>query len=89
MSGRRPTLSEVPDLLGHGERVFIIHRLGPHECEAVVEGTIEEVKKTAAVEVCGDNIVERIAGELSDASDPWDDAVPILIITIGGKGANL
>jgi hypothetical protein len=34
------------------------------------------------VEVCGDNVVERLALDL----DEWpDEAAPVLVITIGGK----
>lgn len=84
-AGPRLTLSALLELLGPDERLFIIHRLGPHEAEAVAEGTAQELKETPCVEVCGENIVEHIASDISEDAAPWDEPSPILIITIGGK----
>jgi len=49
MSDKRITLSALLGLLGPTEYLFVIHRLGPHECEAVAEGTAEELRATRCV----------------------------------------
>lgn len=78
------TLSALLDLLKPTERLFITHRLGPHECEAVGEGTIEELRAARCVEACGDNAVERISASVEGY--PWEQD-PIILVTIGGKAA--
>lgn len=78
----RVRLAAVLGVLKPSEEILIVHRIGPHECEAVAGGTVEEVRATRCVEVCGDNVVERIAVSVDD----WPDVpTPILFITIGGK----
>lgn len=83
-TGIRPrvTLSALLAALEPSERLFISHHLGPHESEAVAEGTVEELRASRCVEVCGDNTVKRIAVDVDD----WPDVPePMLIVTIGGK----
>ncbi len=76
------TLSGLMALLLPKERLFVIHHLGADISEAVAGGTVEELKRTRCVEVCGNNIVERIAVDVDD----WPDTpAPILLVTIGGK----
>lgn len=76
------TLSGLMALLLPKERLFVIHHLGADISEAVAGGTVEELKRTRCVEVCGNNIVERIAVDMDD----WPDTpAPILLVTIGGK----
>ena len=72
------------------DRVFIVRRMGPHECEAVAGGTAQELRSTRCVEVCGDNMVERLALDLDEWPEIWpsDDPAPVLVITIGGKEAS-
>lgn len=82
MSDKSITLSALLGLLGPTEYLFVIHRLGPHECEAVAEGTAEELRATRCVEACGENTVERLT--LEESGYPWDTK-PVLIITIGEK----
>lgn len=78
------TLSALLDLLKPTERLFVIHHMGADISEAVAGGTVEELRATRCVEVCGDNIVERLAVDVDD----WPDTpAPVLIITIGGKAA--
>ena len=78
----RVTLAALLAVLQERDRVFIVRRMGPHECEAVAGGTVQELRSTRYVEVCGDNVVERLALDL----DEWpDEAAPVLVITIGGK----
>lgn len=78
----RVTLAALFGVLNPSERLFIVHRLGPHESEAVAEGTLEELRATRCIEVCGDNIVEGIT------VDDWPETTePVLFITIGGKEA--
>lgn len=80
----RVTLATLLDGLKPSKRLFIAHRLGPHESEAVAEGTVEELRATRCVEVCGDNIVEGIAVDVDD----WPETPePVLFVTIGGKEA--
>lgn len=80
------TLAALFGVLKPSERLFIAHRLGPHESEAVAEGTLEELRETRCVEVCGDNVVERIAVDVND----WPEIPePVLLVTIGGKEASL
>lgn len=82
MSNKRITLSALLDLLNPAEHLFVIHRLGPHECEAVAEGTTEELRAAHCAEVCGENAVEHLA--IEESGYPWD-TTPVLIITIGEK----
>ena len=86
----RVTLAALLAVLQDGDRVFIVHRMGPHECEAVAGGTAQELRSTRCVEVCGDNVVERLALDLDQwPEEEWasDDPTPVLVVTIGGKGA--
>lgn len=85
MERKRVKLSEILALLEPEDHVFIMHRLAPLECEAVAGGTVAEVIAARCVEVCGDNIVER----LKPGADDWppDTVGPVLLITIGGKEA--
>ena len=72
------------DLLKPTERLFVIHHMGADISEAVAGGTVEEIRAARCVEVCGDNIVERLAVDVDD----WPDTpAPVLLVTIGGKAA--
>lgn len=86
----RVTLAALLAVLQERDRVFIVHRMGPHECEDVVGGTVRELRSTRCVEVCGDNVVERLALDLGEWPEIWpsDDPAPVLVITIGGKEAS-
>ena len=76
------TLSGLMALLLPKERLFVIHHLGAYISEAVAGCTFDELERTRCVEVCGNNIVERIAVDVDD----WPDTpAPILLVTIGGK----
>lgn len=76
------TLSALLSLLKSTERLFVIHHMGADISEAVAGGTVEELRATRCVEVCGDNIVERLAVDVDD----WPDTpAPVLLVTIGGK----
>ncbi len=80
------TLAALLDVLKPDEEILVVHRIGPHECEAVAGGTAAELQATRCVEVCGDNIVERVAVNVDD----WPEVpTPILFITIGGKEAGV
>ena len=82
----RVTLAALLAVLQERDRVFIVRRMGPHECEAVAGGTVQEFRSTRYVEVCGDNVVERLALDLDEWPEVWpDEAAPVLVITIGGK----
>ena len=82
----RVTLAALLAVLQERDRVFIVHRMGPHECEGVAGGTAQELRSTQCAEVCGDNTIERLALDLGERPEPWaDDPLPVLIITIGGK----
>lgn len=84
----RVTLAALLSVLQERDRVFIVHRMGPHECEGVAGGTVQELRSTHCVEVCGDNVVESLALDLDDWPEIWpDDAAPVLVVTIGGKEA--
>lgn len=78
------TLSALLNVLTPAQNLFITHRLGPHECEAVAEGTVEELRATECVKVCGDNLVERVSVDAEGY--PWDQEA-VLLVTIGGKEA--
>ncbi|MGO5023205.1 hypothetical protein ACTQ4E_08955 [Lawsonibacter sp. LCP25S3_G6] len=80
------TLAALLSVLKPSEEILVVHRIGPHECEAVAGGTTAELRATRCVEVCGDNIVERVAVNVDD----WPEVpTPILFITIGGKEAGV
>ena len=82
----RVTLADLLGVLKSDEEILVVHRIGPHECEAVAGGTAAELRATRCVEVCGDNIVERVAVNVDD----WPEVpTPILFITIGGKEAGV
>ena len=84
----RVTLAALLAVLQERDRVFIVHRVGPHECEAVAGGTVRELRSTRCVEVCGGNVVERLALDLDEWPDVWpEEAAPVLVVTIGGKEA--
>ena len=54
----------------------------------VAGGTIQELRSTRFVEVCGDNVLEAITLDLDQWPEIWpDEAAPVLVITIGGKEA--
>lgn len=78
------TLAALLAILRDRDRVFIVQRLGPHECEGVAGGMIQELRSTRCVEVCGDNVVEALA--LDEWPEVWPDTdAPVLVVTIGGK----
>lgn len=79
---RKFTLAALFATLKPSERLFIVHRLGPHESEAVAEGTLEELRATRCVEVCGDNIVEGLAVDIGGCL--WEQEA-VLFVTIGRK----
>lgn len=82
----RVTLAALLGVLKSDEKILVVHRIGPNECEAVAGGTAAELRATRCVEVCGDNIVERVAVNVDD----WPEVpTPILFITIGGKEAGV
>lgn len=83
----RVTLAALLAVLQDETRVFIVHHMGPRECEAVAGGTAQELHSTRCVEVCGDNVVERLALDLDEWPEIWpsDDPASVLVITIGGK----
>lgn len=84
----RVTLAAFLALLQEQDRAFIVHRMGPHECEGVARGTIQELRSTRCVEVCGDNVVESLALDVDEWPEVWPDvAEPVLVITIDGKRA--
>lgn len=84
----RVTLAALLAVLQERDRLFIVHRMGPHECEGVAGGTVQELRSTRCVEVCGDNVVERLALDLNGWPDVWpEEAAPVLVVTIGGKEA--
>lgn len=82
MDKQTPTLSALLAPLTPETRLFIVHRLGPHECEAVAEGTAEELRATRCVKVCGENAVVGLSLELDDLTDT---PAPVLLVTIGRK----
>lgn len=82
MNADSPTLAALLSVLVPEARLFVVHRLGPHECEAVAEGTAEELRATRCVEVCGENAVVGLSIELDDLTDT---PAPVLLVTIGRK----
>lgn len=86
MSGPgKVTLAALLAILKPDELIFIAHSLGPHECEAVAEGTVAELRASRCVEVCGDNLVERAS---IDPEGWLDSPTATLFIMIGGKAGN-
>lgn len=80
----RVTLAALLAPIGAADRLFIVHRLGPHECEAVAEGTAAELRASCCVEVCGENVVLSLSLEIDDLNGAPE---PVLLITIGRKEA--
>lgn len=80
----RLTLDLLLGTLDPETKLFIVHRLGPHEAEAVAEGTAAALAASRCVEVCGDNIVERVSVSLGGY--PWEQDASLLV-TISGKAA--
>ena len=82
----RVTLAALLAVLQERDRVFIVRRMGPHECEGVAGGTVQELRSTRCVEVCGDNVVDRLALDLDQWPEIWpDEAATVLVVTIGGQ----
>lgn len=77
--GRSVALRGVLGLLRGQDRVFVIHRMGPHECEGVAEGTVRELRADKCVEACWDRAVKGIS---EDAENWPDDGKPALVIDI-------
>ena len=65
------TLAVLLAVLQEQDRVFIVHRIRPRECEGVAGGTAQELRSTRCVEVCGDNVVERLALDLDEWPEIW------------------
>ena len=80
------TLAALLAPLDRDNRLFIVHRLGPRECEAVAEGTAAELRASRCVEVCGENAVVALSLELDDLSGA---PIPVMLVTIGEKGATV
>ena len=78
----RVTLAALLAILQPEDYIFVVRRLGPHECESVADGTVQELQSARCVEVCGDNVVEHLALDVDDWPDP---PVPTHVITIGEK----
>lgn len=76
---RSVALRDVLGLLREQDRVFVIHRMGPHECEGVAEGTARELRADKCVEGYGERMVKRIAADMESGSD---NGKPVLVITI-------
>lgn len=82
VNGKCITLSALLALLKPADHVFLIHRIGPHECEAVGGGTVREMRETPCVEVCGECEVEDLALDTEDLPGWVDEEMPVLVITI-------
>lgn len=76
---RSVALRDVMGLLRGQDWVVVIHRMGPHECEGVAEGTARELRADKCVEGYGERMVKRIAADMENGSD---DGTPVLVITI-------
>lgn len=85
-SRKNITLSAVLALLQPEDHIFIIHRIGPHECEAVGGGTVQEIRETKCVEVCGKNGVVELALDTEELPGWTEEGTPILVITIQERG---
>ncbi len=80
------TLSSILSILSPLDRIFILHRIGLHELEAVGGGTVQEMRTVGCLEACGDNIVEYMELAADEPNAEWMDMdTPVLVITIGGK----
>ncbi len=82
MNKNRVTLASLLASLGADDRLFVVHQISPHECEAVAEGTAAELRASRCVGVCGENIVVALSLELDDLKKV---PAPVLFITIGEK----
>ena len=76
---RSVALRDVMSLLQGRDRVFIVHRMGPHKCEVVAEGTARELRADKCVEGYGERMVKRIAADMGTG---LDNGTPTLAITI-------
>lgn len=83
---QRTTLLSLLATLPLLDRVFILHRMGPHELEAVGGGTVRELKAFRCAEACGDNIVEGMDLVTDESESEWMNMdTPVRVITIGRK----
>ena len=83
---QRVTLASVLSVLPPLDRVFILHRMGPHELEAAGGGTARELKDLQCVEVCGDNMVGSMELVTDESESEWLNMdTPVWIITISRK----
>ncbi len=71
------TLSALFDILPPDTWLSIMHRLGPHECEAATVGPVRWLRDSRCMEVYGLNVVERV---ISD-----DPITGMMTVTVGGK----
>jgi len=79
------TLTALAALLHPDTSLLIVRRLAHHECECVAGGAVREIWSTRCMEVCGDNVVERITISTMDKwPEIWpDESASILVVTIG------
>lgn len=85
----RLTLGDILAVLREQDHVFILHRLGPQFLETVANGTVQELRATRCVEVCGGNVIEEIGMGVDESLDERvSEGAPFLSITIGGKAVD-
>lgn len=79
MKPQEPTLAALLSVLAPEARLFVVHRTGPHECEAVAEGTAEELRANGRIDVCGNCPLVGLSLELDNLTDA---PAPVLLVTI-------
>lgn len=76
------TLAPLLGAVAPETQALVIHHMGADCYEAVASGTVQELRASQCVEVCGGRAIEKITLDV----DVWPDTpAPVLIITIGGR----
>ncbi len=83
------TLTALFDLLRDEDHVFILHRMGPHECKGVAAGTARELRSIQFVKTCGNSVIEKLWLETDDWPEvrPGTSGPSPLLVVVIGKGA--
>lgn len=81
---RKITLRAYLEPVAPETEALILHHMGANCYEAVASGTVEEIRSSRCVEVCGNHPVEKVTVDVEGY--PWDTS-PTLIITIGKEAA--
>jgi len=81
------TLIGLLDLLRPTDRVIVLRRMGPHECEVAAVGAARALRVGRYAELSGASAVEKISLD----TDGWTaigEHLPVLVVTVSEDGSD-